>query len=116
MTDRSSRFLPTDSGFRHRMQTVNRLLQQWPLVGASGSWLEAHLMARGTLSMGEQHVLGTCISAEEVFSLVSSQSQRCLLLMVDSIAADHCDNIVGRLRRLPNSAVNVLLVRPRSLI
>ena len=97
------------------MQTVNRLLQRWPLVGASGSWLEAHLMARGTLSMGDQHVLGTCISAEEVFSLVSSQSQRCLLLLVDSIATDHCESLVGRLRRLPNSPVNELLVWPRLL-
>ena len=85
-------------------------------MGASGSWLEAHLMARGTLSMGEQQVLGTCINAEEVCSLVSSENHSCLLLLVDSIAPDHCDNLVGRLRRLPNSAVNVLLVRPRSLI
>jgi len=73
-------------------------------------------MARGTLSMGEQQVLGTCINAEEVCSLVSSENHSCLLLLVDSIAPDQCDNLVGRLRRLPNSAVNVLLVRPRSLI
>jgi DNA-binding NarL/FixJ family response regulator len=92
------------------MQTVNRLLQQWPLVGASGSWLEAHLMARGTLGMGEQHVLGTCISDEEVFSLVSSQSQRCLLLMVDSIAADHGQNLVAQLRGLHKPPAIVLLV------
>jgi DNA-binding NarL/FixJ family response regulator len=92
------------------MQTVNQLLQQWPLVGASGSWLEAHLMARGTLSMGEQEVLGTCISAEEVLSLVSSQSRRCLLLLVDSIATDHGETLVAQLRQLPKPPLIVMLV------
>lgn len=110
MISRIPRFLPTDAAFRTRMQTVNQLLQQWPLVGASGSWLEAHLMARGTLSMGEQEVLGTCISAEEVFSLVSSKSQRCLLLMVDSIASDHGEALVAQLRQLPKPPAIVLLV------
>ncbi len=110
MTEKRPRFLPADPGFRHRMHTVNRILQRWPLVGASGSWLEAHLMARGTLSMGEQQVLGTCINAEEVFSLVSSQSQRCLLLMVDSIAADHGQNLVAQLRELHKPPAIVLLV------
>lgn len=92
------------------MQTVNQLLQQWPLVGASGSWLEAHLMARGTLSMGEQEVLGTCISAEEVLSLVSAQSRRCLLLLVDSIATDHGETLVAQLRQLPKPPLIVMLV------
>lgn len=116
MMDRSPRFLPTNSGFRHRIQTFNWLLQRCPLVGASGSLLEAHLMARGKLCIGVQNVLRTCISSDEVCSLVSSENHSCLLLLVDFIAPDHCDNLVGRLRRLPNSAVNVLLVRPRSLI
>jgi DNA-binding NarL/FixJ family response regulator len=110
MTGLTPQFLPTDPGFRHRMETVNRLLRQWPLVGASGTWLEAHLMARGTLSMGEQTVLGTCIDGEEVFSLLSSESRRCLLLLVDSIAPDHGESLVARLRRLPIPPVIVLLV------
>ena len=110
MTTSIPRFLPTDTAFRSRMQTVNQLLQQWPLVGASGSWLEAHLMARGTLSMGEQEVLGTCISAEEVLSLVSAQSRRCLLLLVDSIATDHGETLVAQLRQLPKPPLIVMLV------
>jgi DNA-binding NarL/FixJ family response regulator len=104
------RFNPRDSGFRIRMAMVNRLLQAWPLVGASGSWLEAHLMARGTLSMGEQQVLGTCICADEVLALLSAQRKRCLLLLVDSIAADHGEALVAQLQRLPLPPVIVLLV------
>lgn len=92
------------------MAMVNRLLQAWPLVGASGSWLEAHLMARATLSMGEQQVLGTCIDANEVISLLTTQRQRCLLLMVDSIAADHGEALVAQLQQLPLRPVIVLLV------
>lgn len=92
------------------MATVNRLLEAWPLVGASGSWLEAHLMARGTLSMGKHHVLGTCINPDEVFNLLKVQRQRCLLLMVDSIAPDHGEELVAQLRHLPTPPLVVLLV------
>ena len=107
---RGPQFQPADSGFRSRTASVNRLLQPWPLVGASGSWLEAHLMARGALSLGEHNILGTCINADEVLSLLRAQSERCLLLMVDSIAADHGAALVQDLRRLPTPPVIVLLV------
>jgi DNA-binding NarL/FixJ family response regulator len=107
---RGPQFQPADSGFRSRTASVNQLLQPWPLVGASGSWLEAHLMARGALSLGEHNILGTCINADEVLSLLRVQCERCLLLMVDSIAADHGQALVGDLRRLRIPPVIVLLV------
>ncbi len=110
MLTKGPHFLPSDTGFRSRTASVNRLLQPWPLVGASGSWLEAHLMARGALSLGEHNILGTCINPDEVLSLLRVQTERCLLLMVDSIAADHGEALVGQLRRLPTPPVVVLLV------
>lgn len=67
-------------------------------------------MARGALSLGEHNILGTCINAQEVFSLLQPQSKRCLLMMVDSIAGDHGEDLVRRLRRLPTPPVIVLLV------
>lgn len=110
MLTKGPQFQPSDSGFQTRTATVNRLLERWPLVGASGSWLEAHLMARGALSLGEHKILGTCINTDEVLSLLRVQTKRCLLLMVDSIAADHGQALVQDLRRLPTAPVIVLLV------
>ena len=107
---RPPQFQPSDSAFQTRTALVNRLLQPWPLVGASGSWLEAHLMARGALSLDEHNVLGTCINADEVLSVLRLQTERCLLLMVDSIAPDHGQALVQDLRRLPIAPVIVLLV------
>ena len=43
-------------------------------------------MARGALTLGEHNILGTCINPEEVSSLLRTQSERCLLLLVDQSA------------------------------
>ena len=67
-------------------------------------------MARGALTLGEHNILGTCINPEEVLSLIRTQSERCLLMLVDSIAADHGEALVHQLRRLPTAPVIVLLV------
>ena len=110
MCAKGPRFHPGDAEFRQRTATVNGLLEHWPLVGASGSWLEAHMMARSTLAMGDQRVLGTCIDADEVYDLLKSQTRRCLLMMVDSIAVDHGKDLVERLRQLELQPLIVLLV------
>ena len=110
MSAKGPRFLPSDTDFQKRTATVNGLLEYWPLVGASGSWLEAHMMARSTLAMGENRVLGTCIDPEEVYDLLKIQHQSCLLMMVDSIAADHGEELVQRLRLLKIPHVVLLLV------
>jgi DNA-binding NarL/FixJ family response regulator len=68
------------------------------------------MMARSTLAMGETRVLGTCIDPDEVYDLLKVQSQSCLLMMVDSIAADHGEQLVQRLRRLNTPHVVLLLV------
>ncbi len=103
-------FLPSDPEFAARTAAVNLLLQQWPIVGGSGSWLEAHFMARATFTMGQVHVIGTCITADEVFDLIRSRSDRCLLVLVDSIAADHGEELVSRLQKLPVPPAIVLMV------
>ncbi|MFZ0409620.1 MAG: response regulator transcription factor [Cyanobium sp.] len=108
-----ARFDPQDEGFRSRTEAINELLRQWTLVGASGSYLEAHLMARAALASGDDRLVGTCVTAAEVLALISSLQQRCLLVMVDSIAADHGEALVGKLHQLPQPPVVVLMVERR---
>jgi DNA-binding NarL/FixJ family response regulator len=85
------------------------LLFAWPLVGASGSWPEAHLMARVAPMIGEQ-TIGTCLDATEVRDRISSLSQHCLLLTVDSIAADPGEALVKALAELPQPPAVILLL------
>lgn len=105
-----ARFDPKDEGFRARTAAVNAQLRQWNLVGASGSWLEAHLMARAALVSGGDRVVGTCVTPTEVLDLIRSHKERCLLVMVDSIAADHGEAVVAQLQKLPRPPVIILMV------
>lgn len=105
-----TRFDPQDERFRARTKAVNDLLRQWTLVGASGSYLEAHLMARAAQASGDDRLVGTCVMPAEVLALISSLQQRCLLVMVDSIAADHGEALVKELHQLPEPPVVLLLV------
>lgn len=105
-----ARFDPLDEGFRARTEAVNAYLRQWTVVGASGSWLEAHLMARAALASGEDPMVGTCVTPAEVLDLIRSYKERCLLVVVDSIAADHGEALVAQLQRLPQPPVVVLMV------
>jgi hypothetical protein len=86
-----ARFDPLDEGFRARTEAVNAYLRQWTVVGASGSWLEAHLMARAALASGEDRMAGTCVTPAEVLDLIRSCKERCLLVVVDSIAGTHSE-------------------------
>lgn len=100
-----------DQGFRARAERINTLLRPWRLVGASGSWLEAHLMARAGLGALLPKMVGSCINAKEVLAVISSQPERCLLIAVDSIASDHGEALVEELQRLPQPPAVLLLLQ-----
>ncbi len=102
-----------DQGFRVRAERINVLLRPWRLVGASGSWLEANLMARAGLGALLPKMVGSCITAEEVVAVIASQPERCLLIAVDSIALDHGQALVADLKTLPQPPA-VLLLLPSS--
>ena len=102
-----------DQGFHARAERINTLLRPWRLVGASGSWLEANLMARAGLGALLPKMVGSCITAEEVVAVIASQPERCLLIAVDSIALDHGQALVADLKTLPQPPA-VLLLLPSS--
>jgi DNA-binding NarL/FixJ family response regulator len=99
-----------DQGFRARAERINALLRPWTLVGASGSWLEAHLMARAGLTADMPKLIGSCINADEVLAVIANQPERCLLIAVDSIAPDHGEALMGELKTLPHPPAVLLLL------
>jgi DNA-binding CsgD family transcriptional regulator len=89
---------------------VDRLLAQWTLIGASGSHLEAQLMARAAQTAGLDRMIGSCVTTDEVVDLIFSRKERCLLVMVDSIAIDHGEALVGKLQEFPTPPAIMLLL------
>lgn len=69
------------------------LLGGWPIVFGSGSWLEAHLVARLALASLQRNLRGCGVTEQEVWDpaqLKLGQGKLSLLLVVtcDSLAAD----------------------------
>lgn len=104
------RFDPRDPAFQARRAAVDLLFDQFTLIGASGSHLEAQLMARAAASAGLERMIGSCVTPDEVIALIRSRPERCLLVMVDSIAADHGEALVDILGTVAQPPLIVLMV------
>lgn len=107
------RFVPLSEGFQRRNGVADALLSHWTLVGGTGSWLEAHLMARLGRAQGLPNLLGCGISEQEVWDLVQQVAPETplLVLLCDSIAADRGCGLITRLRRQRPGTQILLLVQ-----
>ncbi len=70
------RFVPGSRGFLRRTQLVNALVGHWPLVVGTGSWLEAHLMARMGAAARLPVLKGCGVTEQEVWDLVQQVLQQ----------------------------------------
>lgn len=101
--DQSLRFRPSSRSFLRRTRLVNGLLGTWPIVFGSGSWLEAHLVARLAVASRQPNLRGCGISAQEVWDLVQLELEEGssgdpLVVLCDSISADQGQALTQRLR------------------
>ena len=99
------RFLPGGRAFQRRTRLVNNLLGAWPIVFGSGSWLEAHLVARLALASRQPNLRGCGITEQEVWDLVQQELEQGnrgvpLVVLCDSLAADQGRALTRRLRAL----------------
>ena len=108
------RFDPLDPGFRARREAVDALFKPWTLIGASGSHLEAQLMTRAALTAQLDRMIGSCVTPAEVMDLVERRKERCLLMVVDSIAPDHGEALINHLRTLSRPPAVVLLLESKA--
>ncbi len=97
------RFVPRSNGFIRRTRLVNGLLGGWPIVVGTGSWLEAHLVARLALAAQLPNLCGCGVTSAEVLDLVQEvedeQKQLPLVLLGDSLEADQGLQLIQELRR-----------------
>ena len=110
----SRRFLPSSRAFLRRTRLVNSLLGGWPIVFGSGSWLEAHLVARLALASRQPNLRGCGITEQEVWDLVQQELEQGnlrtpLVVICDSLAADHGQALTRRLLS-SNQALQIILV------
>lgn len=114
------RFVPHSPGFQRRNRLVNALLGSWPIVAGTGSWLEAHLVARLALAARLPNLRGCGVSAAEVRELVAEVAQELgrlpLVMLSDSIAPDQGQGLMRQLRRqYPKLQILLLVQREQRL-
>jgi DNA-binding NarL/FixJ family response regulator len=101
------------------MQLVNAQVGSWPIVAGTGSWLEAHLVARLALVARVPNICGSGIDEQEVWGLVRQQARESekrqdretLVLPTDSIAVDQGRRLIRRLRRSRARMLILVLVQ-----
>lgn len=107
-------FNPEDPSFQRRTETVNALMATWTVVGGTGQWLEAHLLARASYAGGLPQLLGCGTTAQEVEDLVADAGDPVLLIVSDSIAPDHGVALMTRLAARPRPPAVLLLITDAS--
>ena len=110
------RFLPGGRAFQRRTRLVNSLLGGWPIVFGSGSWLEAHLVARLALASRQPNLRGCGITEQEVWDLAQQELEQGnlrspLVVICDSLAADQGRALIRRLRSSSEALQIILLVQ-----
>ena len=112
----SLRFVPGSTAFLRRTRLVNGLLGGWPIVFGSGSWLEAHLVARLALAPRLPNLRGCGISEQEVWDLVQQELEEGsrgapLVVLCDSLSNDQGRGLMRRLRELPQATPIIAVVQ-----
>ena len=94
-------FNPSDPRLASNWIYFDAVISRWPVVVGTGDEIEAFLCA--VLSRREDvktRLLGAGLSEREVIDLLESEAATCLLLLSDSIAADHGMALLERCRQL----------------
>ena len=112
----SMRFVSGSAAFLRRTRLVNGLLGGWPIVFGSGSWLEAHLVARLALAPRLPNLRGCGITEQEVWDLVQQELEEGsrgapLVVLCDSLTNDQGRGLMRRLRGLPQPPTIIAVVQ-----
>ena len=105
-----------NDGFAARTQSINALLAPYSVVCGTGSWIEAHLVARLGYVQGIPNFHGCGVTPDEVITLCKQASAPVLVFLTSSIAADHGIGLCLQLKALANLPLIFFLVDlPRRL-
>ena len=99
-----------NDGFAARTQSINVLLAPYSVVCGTGSWIEAHLVARLGYVQGIPNFHGCGVTPDEVITLCKQASAPVLVFLTTSIAADYGIALCLQLKALANSPFIFFLV------
>lgn len=105
-----------DGHFAMRIDSINALLAPFSVVCGTGSWIEAHLVARLHHLQGIPNLQGCGVTPAEVVELCRRAPSPVLVFLTSSIAADHGMALCQQLKALAISpSICFLVDRPSSL-
>ena len=107
-------FDPKDPGFQERLKQINTLMSYWTVVGGTGLWLEAHLLARTSHAGGLPQLAGCGVTEAEVSDLVENATGKVLVMLSESIAPDHGVTLINKLSAKPEPPDILLMVTDSS--
>ena len=96
------RFALLNDDFASRTQSINTLLAPYSVVCGTGSWIEAHLVARLGYVQGIPNLHGCGVTPDEVLKLCKQASAPVLVFLTSSIAADHGIDLCLQLKAMAN--------------
>jgi len=105
-------YLRFDGGsdhFKRRTSLVNSVLSKFAVVGATGSFLEAHLVARLGSSGSVPNLLGCGISSLEVHELCE-RSKEVLLFITESISKDLGRDLIISLKARHGKSIRIAYI------
>ena len=94
------RFAVPNAAFAARTAAIDTLLAPYAVVCGTGSWIEAHLVARLGHLQDIPNLLGCGITANEVLDLCPRAPEPVLVVLSGSIAADHGRELCLQLKAL----------------
>ena len=109
MNQESLRFNLKTPSFKQRTDHINSALRQFSVIAATGSIIEAHLLARLGISGGMPNLVG-CGTDEDEVSQLCEDLENVLILMTESIGADFGMQLIERLRKRSGKTVRILYI------
>jgi DNA-binding NarL/FixJ family response regulator len=107
--------VPSDD-FASRTDVIDALLTPFSVVCGTGSWIEAHLVARLGHVQGIPNLQGCGITADEVVELCRRAPAPVLVFLTSSIAADHGIALCRQLKALVSAPSICFLIEQPSLL
>jgi DNA-binding NarL/FixJ family response regulator len=102
--------------FAARTDRIDALLAPFSVVCGTGSWIEAHLVARLGHVQGIPNLQGCGITAAEVVELCRRTPAPVLVFLTSSIAADHGIALCQQLKALVSAPSICFLIEQPSLL
>lgn len=109
MNQKPLRFNLKTASFKQRTEIINSALRHYNVIAATGSIIEAHLLARLGISGGVPSLVG-CGTDEDEVSQLCEDEEKVLLLMTESIGADFGMQLIERLRKRSDKSIIILYI------